>query len=110
MGAVKLADQAGNHEVYDVVVVGSGPAGLMTALWLARQGVNVGILEINSERPAKGRADGLEPRSLEILDSFRLLDTWWRDANRTVELAVWVCGAVQPLLNIIRSRIIDLDF
>jgi phenol 2-monooxygenase len=74
----------------DVLIIGSGPAGLMSAIWLASQGVSVEILEKNEVRPERGRADGFEPRTLEILDSFGLLDSWIRKANQTVEFSLWV--------------------
>jgi phenol 2-monooxygenase len=77
--------------VYDVLIIGAGPAGLMSAVALSNQGVKVGILEKSVERPLRGRADGLEPRTLEILNSYGLLDSWWRHASSTVELSVWVC-------------------
>lgn len=77
-------------DTYDVLVVGAGPSGLMAAVALCNQGVRVGIIEKNTSRPARGRADGLEPRTLEILDSYGLLDSWWRHASHTVELSVWV--------------------
>ena len=78
-------------ETYDVIIVGSGPAGLMCAVWLARKGVkNIKILEKKHARPSRGRADGFEPRTLEILKSVGLLDSWWYRANKTVELSVWV--------------------
>lgn len=77
-------------ETYDVLIVGAGPAGLMAAVALASQNVKVGILEKNASRPERGRADGLEPRTLEILNSYGLLDSWWRHASNTVELSVWV--------------------
>lgn len=79
---------------YDVFIIGAGPAGLMCAIGLAIQGLRVGIVEKNKVRPLRGRADGLEPRTLEILDSYGLLDSWWRYASHTVELCVWVCAAL----------------
>ena len=77
-------------ETCEVAIVGAGPAGLLCALLLASRGVQVRVLEKKRTRPSKGRADGFEPRTLEILDSLGLLDSWWRGANRTVELSVWV--------------------
>lgn len=70
----------------------------MSAIGLASQGVKVGIVEKNRERPLRGRADGLEPRTLEILDSYGLLDSWWRHASHTVELCVWVSVAEETHL------------
>jgi phenol 2-monooxygenase len=82
-------------DTYDAIVIGAGPAGLMCATGLASQGVKVGIIEKSTERPLRGRADGLEPRTLEILNSYGLLDPWWRHASHTIELSVWVSVLVQ---------------
>jgi phenol 2-monooxygenase len=77
-------------DLYDILIIGSGPAGLMCAVALASQGVGICIIEKNAARPSRGRADGLEPRTLEILNSYGLLNSWWCNASQTVELSVWV--------------------
>ena len=63
---------------------------LALATWLA--GANVKTLIIDAkEIPVEcGHADGLEARSLEILESFDLVDQIWKIANRTTEICIWV--------------------
>ncbi|KAJ5539802.1 FAD binding domain protein [Penicillium frequentans] len=73
----------------DVLIVGAGPSGLMAAAWMAQMGVNTIIIDQKSHRTRCGRADGLESRTLEILDSFGLADKVWAQANHTVEIALW---------------------
>ncbi|GFF52711.1 phenol 2-monooxygenase [Aspergillus udagawae] len=73
----------------DVLIVGAGPSGLMAAAWMAQMGVNTIIIDQKSHQTRCGRADGLESRTLEILDSFGLADKVWAQANHTVEIALW---------------------
>lgn len=51
--------------VVDVVVIGAGPSGLMTAAELAATGLTVTVLEKRGE-PALSRAGVLQPRVMEI--------------------------------------------
>ncbi|MFI6942072.1 FAD-dependent monooxygenase [Streptomyces sp. NPDC050418] len=53
----------------DVLVAGSGPAGLATALFLAEQGVDCYLLGGRPERPRPPRILGLHPRAMELLRS-----------------------------------------
>ncbi|SGZ32377.1 BQ5605_C040g11865 [Microbotryum silenes-dioicae] len=55
------------QEQYDVVIVGAGPAGLMAALCLTTYGFQVLHIDDRSEPTTAGRADGLQPRTLEVL-------------------------------------------
>ncbi|GFF94051.1 phenol 2-monooxygenase [Aspergillus udagawae] len=73
----------------DVLIVGAGPSGLMAAAWMAQMGVHTIIIDQKSHQTRYGRADGLESRTLEILDSFGLADKVWAQANHTVEIALW---------------------
>ena len=50
----------------DVVIVGGGTVGLCTAVFLARQGVSVRVLERRAAVSDHPRAFGLNPRSAEI--------------------------------------------
>src|SRR5882757_5637168 len=51
----------------DVVIVGGGTVGLCTAVFLARQGVSVRVLERRPTVSDHPRAFGLNPRSAEIV-------------------------------------------
>ncbi|KAF9891621.1 hypothetical protein FE257_003632 [Aspergillus nanangensis] len=58
----------------DVLIIGAGPAGYMAALWLARLGVNTRIIDKRSTRIFTGQADGLQPRVLEVFETFGFVD------------------------------------
>ncbi|PGG99438.1 hypothetical protein AJ80_09362 [Polytolypa hystricis UAMH7299] len=65
-------DSTQQHTKYDVVVVGAGPVGLLTSLCLSRWGYSVKHID-NRPVPTKtGRADGIQPRSLELLQNLDL--------------------------------------
>jgi hypothetical protein len=64
---------------------------------MAQMGVNTMIIDQKHTHTRCGRADGLESRTLEILDSFGLADQIWTQANHTVEIALWVPPSPAPL-------------
>ncbi|OJD12871.1 hypothetical protein ACJ73_09284 [Blastomyces percursus] len=52
---------------YDVVIIGAGPVGLLASLCFCKWGYRVKHID-NRPLPTKtGRADGIQPRSLELL-------------------------------------------
>ncbi|KMU81812.1 phenol 2-monooxygenase [Coccidioides immitis RMSCC 3703] len=61
-----------SQEKYDIVIVGAGPVGLLLSLCLCRWGYKVKHID-NRPVPTKtGRADGIQPRSIEILRNLGL--------------------------------------
>ncbi|KAK7681578.1 hypothetical protein QCA50_015311 [Cerrena zonata] len=54
----------------DVLVIGAGPAGLMCAQGLQRAGVNVRIIDKRPKKVPAGQADGIRPRTIEVLQGF----------------------------------------
>src|SRR5215467_3479828 len=60
-------------EMYDVVIVGAGPSGSTTAYYLAKQGLNVLLVDKFNFPRDKTCGDGLTPRALHILDDMGLL-------------------------------------
>ena len=53
----------------DVLVVGAGPVGLMTAIELRRRGVDVVIIDQRGTSAQWAKAVGVQPRTLEIWDA-----------------------------------------
>ncbi|KAK8207396.1 FAD binding domain-containing protein [Phyllosticta capitalensis] len=76
----------------DVLIVGAGPAGLMTAAWMARCGIKTRIVDKRGTKIFTGQADGLQCRSLEIFDSFGFADRAWKEANHMLEICMWNPG------------------
>ncbi|KAH9057459.1 FAD binding domain-containing protein [Lactarius vividus] len=58
-----------NESRVDVLVLGAGPAGVMCGNALARAGVNVRIVDKRAVRVAAGQADGIQPRTIEVLQA-----------------------------------------
>ncbi|KAF8884619.1 FAD binding domain-containing protein [Infundibulicybe gibba] len=56
----------------DVMIVGGGPVGLATAASLARQGVSFRILDKSPHPLIVGRADSLQPRTMEVFHQLGL--------------------------------------
>lgn len=58
-------------EKVDVLICGSGSAGLCAATWLARHGIRCKVLERRDSPLALGQADGVQCRTVEIFESLR---------------------------------------
>ncbi|KAK3313361.1 FAD binding domain-containing protein [Apodospora peruviana] len=76
-------------EQVDVLICGSGSAGLCAAVWLSRFGVNYKILERRDGPLQVGQADGVQTRTVEIFDSFGLAEELLRESYHVLELAFW---------------------
>jgi 2-polyprenyl-6-methoxyphenol hydroxylase-like FAD-dependent oxidoreductase len=57
---------------YDIVIIGAGPVGLLLSTCLARWGYNIKHVDNRSEPTKTGRADGIQPRSLDLLRNMGL--------------------------------------
>jgi 2-polyprenyl-6-methoxyphenol hydroxylase-like FAD-dependent oxidoreductase len=66
----------------DVLVVGSGPSGLMLACQLARHGVSFRIIDERADRAHESRAFGVQARTMEIFDQLGLADELLARAGR----------------------------
>ena len=58
----------------EVIIVGAGPTGLMSAVLLARSGVRVRIFDKNPEQAHESRALGVQARSMELFLALGLAD------------------------------------
>ena len=58
----------------DVLVVGAGPVGMLSALLLVKRGIPVKIIDKEERKAGHSYALGLHPASLKLLDEVGLLD------------------------------------
>ncbi|OAA59679.1 phenol hydroxylase-like protein [Niveomyces insectorum RCEF 264] len=75
---------------YDIVIVGAGPAGLMLSTLLARWGYSIKHIDDRAEPTPTGRADGIQPRSLDLLRNMGLKAAIMaHKPARVYEVAFW---------------------
>ena len=74
----------------DLLIVGAGPAGLMAAAWASRYKISARIIDKSSARVSRGHADGLQCRTMEILDSFGLAYRIRKEGFHDHEICFWV--------------------
>jgi 2-polyprenyl-6-methoxyphenol hydroxylase-like FAD-dependent oxidoreductase len=58
----------------DVCIVGAGPAGMLLGLLLAKQGIDVLVLEKNSDFHREYRGETTQPRFVQLMKQLNLLD------------------------------------
>ncbi|CAK7228280.1 hypothetical protein SCUCBS95973_006826 [Sporothrix curviconia] len=81
---------AENVSHYDIVIVGAGPVGLMLSTLLARWGYKIKHIDNRPEPTATGRADGIQPRSLDLLRNMGLKPAIMaHHPARVYEVAFW---------------------
>ncbi|KAF2847605.1 FAD monooxygenase-like protein [Plenodomus tracheiphilus IPT5] len=81
----------------DVLVVGAGPAGLMLADNLVRYGIKTRIIDDRADRTATGRADGIQPKTIETLRQMRVAEPLLRKGVKIYDVAFWKSTAETPL-------------
>ncbi|KIW03959.1 hypothetical protein, variant [Verruconis gallopava] len=87
----------------DVLVVGAGPTGLMLTSHLIRFGINAEIIDNRSERTATGRADGLQPKTIETLKQMRIADRIMLKGVKVNDIRLWMSGQNEPLQRIAKE-------
>ena len=73
----------------DVLIAGSGSAGVFAATWLAIYNIPFTVLERRDEPLKIGQADGVQVRTVEIYESFGLSEELLRDAYHILEVCFW---------------------
>ena len=74
----------------DVLIVGSGPAGMIAAAQLSQfADVTTRIVERRDGRLVIGQADGIQARSVETFQAFGFADRITAEAFRITEMAFW---------------------
>ncbi|KAK1984000.1 FAD binding domain-containing protein [Colletotrichum cereale] len=87
----------------DVCVVGAGPAGLMLGSLLARFGQHVQVIDERPDQTTFGRADGIQPKSIETLQMLRLGDELLRTGVRVHDICMWQSSSNAGLRRLSRS-------
>lgn len=73
-----------------LVIIGAGPVGLMLSTCLARWGYKIKHIDNRPEPTATGRADGIQPRSLDLLRNMGLKSAIMANKPaRVFEVAFW---------------------
>jgi 2-polyprenyl-6-methoxyphenol hydroxylase-like FAD-dependent oxidoreductase len=78
----------------DVLIVGAGPTGLVLAVELARRGVRFRLVDRSARFFGGSRADGIQPRTLEVFDDLGLADTVLAEGNTGILVRVYRGGTV----------------
>src|SRR3989440_1989748 len=76
----------------DVLIVGSGPTGLVLALWLTRLGVRVRIIDKTSEPGTTSRALAVQARTLELYRQVGLADAVVARGRKMTAVNLWTTG------------------
>jgi phenol 2-monooxygenase len=87
----------------DVLICGSGSAGLCAATWLARTGISCKILEKRLEPMKLGQADGVQCRTVEVFESFGISEELLRAAYHVLEVTFWSSNATGNLTRTSRT-------
>lgn len=62
----------------------------MAALWMAQLGIQTRIIDRRGTRVLNGHADGFHPRTLEIFDSFDIVDVINKKSASALDWCAWV--------------------
>jgi phenol 2-monooxygenase len=76
-------------EKVDVLICGSGSAGLCAATWLARYCIRCKVLERRDGPMTMGQADGVQCRTVEIFESFGIGEELLRESYHVLEVVFW---------------------
>ncbi|PBP25748.1 hypothetical protein BUE80_DR003384 [Diplocarpon rosae] len=67
-----IRNARGSSNEFDMVIIGAGPVGLLLSTCLARWGYKIKHIDNRPEPTKTGRADGIQPRSLDLLRNMGL--------------------------------------
>jgi 2-polyprenyl-6-methoxyphenol hydroxylase-like FAD-dependent oxidoreductase len=82
-----------------VLIVGAGPTGLVLALWLAKLGVRVRIIDKIDRPGTTSRALAVQARTLELYRQLDLADEVIARGHRTPAINLWVRGEKQARIS-----------
>ena len=76
----------------EVLIAGAGPTGLVLALWLARLGINIRIVDKNPYPAAHSRALAVQARTLEFYQQLGFAHELVEAGHRVSSINLWVSG------------------
>src|ERR1700724_905648 len=76
----------------DVLIIGAGPTGLVLALWLAKLGVKLRIVDKTAEAGTTSRALAVQARTLELYRQLDLADAVVELGHKVPAINLWVKG------------------
>ncbi|EOW9101842.1 FAD-binding protein [Vibrio cholerae] len=79
-------------KITDIVIIGAGPVGLMSAYLAQRCGLNALIIDKSAEPLQVGRADALNARTLQLLEVAKLFDDLYPLGKPCNTSSVWANG------------------
>ncbi|TWP36606.1 FAD-binding monooxygenase [Leekyejoonella antrihumi] len=92
----------------DVLIVGSGPAGMLLAAQLSQfPSITTRIIERRPGRLEIGQADGIQARSVETFQAFGFADQIIAEAYRITSMSFWAPDPADPGCIIRTSREVD---
>jgi phenol 2-monooxygenase len=92
-------------EKVDVLICGSGSAGICAATWLARCGVRCKLIDSRLGPLVNGQADGVQCRTVEIFESFGIAEELLRESYHVLEVAFWSADSNNDLVR--KNRVAD---
>jgi 2-polyprenyl-6-methoxyphenol hydroxylase-like FAD-dependent oxidoreductase len=87
-----MMDAPAHLRTTDVLIVGAGPTGLVLALWLARRGVPVRIIDKTAQAGTTSRALAVQARTLELYRQLGLADAVVARGHKASAVNLWVAG------------------
>src|SRR5580658_9453785 len=76
----------------EVLIIGAGPTGLVLALWLARLGCRVRIVDKSAEAGTTSRALAVQARTLELYSQIGIARAVVERGHKTMAANFWVAG------------------
>jgi 2-polyprenyl-6-methoxyphenol hydroxylase-like FAD-dependent oxidoreductase len=76
----------------DVLIIGAGPTGLVLALWLAKLGVTVRIVDKTAAAGTTSRALAVQARTLELYRQLDLTDSVLERGHKVPGINLWARG------------------
>ncbi|KAL6229455.1 hypothetical protein BDW75DRAFT_225068 [Aspergillus navahoensis] len=79
----------------DVLIIGAGPSGLVTALWLAKQGTSIRIIDKAKADVSTSRALAIQARTLELYRQLDIAEEVVANGHKIKATNIWSEGTCQ---------------